>query len=56
MSKRKDIQPDVPEESTAKDRPKRGGGEPDTMQGPGGRDEAQAEEDAINKSNRRGER
>ena len=30
--------------------------EPDTMEGPGGRNEAKGEEDAINKTTRRGER
>ena len=38
----------------AKDRPDRG--EPDTMEGPGGRNEAKGEQDAANKTTRRGER
>jgi hypothetical protein len=56
MSKRKDAQPDVPEPDLSKDRPQRGGGEPDTLEGPGGRNESQGEEDARNKATRRGER
>ena len=55
MSKRKDAQPDVNEESAAKDRPHRDV-EPDTIEGPGGRNEAKGEEDARNKTTRRGER
>ena len=54
MSKRKDAQPDVQEDRTAQDRPKRP--EPDTHEGPGGRHEAKGEEDARNKTTRRGER
>jgi len=54
MSKRKDVQPDVNEDRTARDRPERP--EPDTMEGPGGRQEAKGEEDARNKTTRRGER
>ena len=55
MSKRKDAQPDVSEESRATDRPNRDP-EPDTVEGPGGRQEAKGEEDARNKTTRRGER
>ena len=55
MSKRKDAQPDVNEESRAsKDRPNRDP-EPDTLEGRG-RQEAKGEEDARNKTTRRGER
>jgi hypothetical protein len=36
------------------ERPDRG--EPDTLEGPGGRNEAKGEEDALNKTTRRGER
>ena len=43
MSKRKDVQPDVNEDRTAMDRP-------------GGRHEFKGEEDARNKTTRRGER
>ena len=56
MSKRKDAQPDVNEDSRAtKDRPERDT-PPDTVEGPGGRQEAKGEEDARNKTTRRGER
>ena len=55
MSKRKDVQPDVNEDRTAMDRPHREP-EPDTMEGPGGRHEFKGEEDARNKTTRRGER
>lgn len=54
MSKRNDVQPDVQEDRTARDRPQRP--EPDATEGPGGRNEAKAEEDARNKSTRRGDR
>ena len=56
MSKRKDVQPGVPEPDDSKERPERGGGDPDTLEGPGGRSESQGEEDARNKATRRGER
>ena len=36
--------------------PQRQHPEPDTMEGPGGRHEAKGEEDALNKTTRRGER
>jgi hypothetical protein len=55
MSKRKDIQPDIPEESTAKDRPDRSE-PPAKKEQPGGSDAARAEGDARNKTTRRGER
>jgi hypothetical protein len=56
MSKRKDAQPDVNEESRAtEERPSRDP-DPDTLEGPGGRDEAKGEQDARNKTTRRGER
>ena len=56
MSKRKDVQPDVNEDSRAtKDGPDRNP-DPDTLEGPGGRHEAKGEEDARNKTTRRGER
>jgi hypothetical protein len=56
MTKRKDAQPDVNEDSRAtKDRPHRDV-DPDTIEGPGGRNEAKGEEDARNKTTRRGER
>ena len=56
MSKRKDAQPDVTESGRAsKDRPDRDPS-PDTLEGPGGRQEAKGEEDARNKTTRRGER
>ena len=54
MTKRKDVQPDVNEDRTAQDRPHRPG--PDTQEGPGERHEAKGEEDARNKTTRRGER
>ena len=55
MTKRKDAQPDIPEDSTATDRPKR----PDPAlkkEQPGGRDAAKATGDARNKTTREGER
>ncbi len=56
MSKRKDAQPDVDEgRSASKQRPERGP-DPDTLEGPGGRQESKGEEDARNKTTRRGER
>jgi hypothetical protein len=54
MSKRKDIQPDIQEDRTAQDKPKRP--EPDTLEGPGGKHESKGEADARNKTTRRGER
>lgn len=54
MSKRKDAQPDIPEDGTAKDRPTRP--EPLREEQPGGRDAAKAERDARNKTTREGER
>jgi hypothetical protein len=58
MSKRKDAQPGIPEGARDKERPQRPppGPEPDTLEGPGGRQEAKGEEDARNKTTRRGER
>ncbi|HYC35467.1 MAG TPA: hypothetical protein VEC19_03525 [Usitatibacter sp.] len=57
MSKRKDAQPDIDEgKSASKQRPERDDNEPDTLEGPGGRHEAKGEEDARNKTTRRGER
>ena len=56
MSKRNDAQPDINEKSGDKARPQRPVPEPDTMEGPGGRRESKAEEDAKNKTTRRGER
>lgn len=56
MSKRKDAQPDIPESRERRpDRPERER-DPDTLEGPGGRNEAKGEEDARNKTTRRGER
>jgi hypothetical protein len=55
MSKRNDAQPDIPEESTVKDKPER----PDPAlkkEQPGGRDAARAQGDARNKTTREGER
>ena len=54
MSKRKDVQPDVNEDRTAQDRPQRP--EPDTLEGPGQKHESKGEQDAVNKTTRRGER
>jgi hypothetical protein len=56
MSGRKDKQPPVPEGERKRDNPTRTGGEPDTLEGPGGREEAKGEEDARDKTTRRGER
>ena len=57
MTKRKDIQPDVDEgKSAVEDRPSRADGEPDTIEGPGGKHEAKGEEAARNTATRRGER
>ena len=57
MSKRKDDQPEIDEDKRNKrpDHPERGK-DPDTLEGPGGRNEAKGEEDARNKTTRRGER
>ena len=56
MTKRKDAQPDVNEGSSmSKQRPEREP-DPDTLEGPGGKHEAKGEEDARNKTTRRGER
>lgn len=56
MSKRKDVQPDIDEgKSMSKQRPERTP-DPDTLEGPGGRQEKKGEEDARNKTTRRGER
>jgi hypothetical protein len=54
MSKRKDVQPDVNEDRAARDRPQRP--EPDGLEGPGQRQESKGEQDAVNKTTRRGER
>ena len=54
MSKRKDVQPDVNDDRTAQDRPSRP--EPDTLEGPGRKHESKGEQDAVNKTTRRGER
>ena len=56
MSKRKDAQPAIPEGARPKERPQRLPPEPDTLEGPGGRHESKGEEDARNKTTRRGER
>lgn len=56
MGKRKDAQPDIDEgKSGSEDRPDRAP-DPDTLEGPGGRHESKGEEDARNKTTRRGER
>jgi hypothetical protein len=55
MSKRKDVQPEDEGKSTGEDRPDRAP-DPDTLEGPGGRQESRDEEDARNKATRRGER
>ena len=54
MTKRKDAQPDIPEDSARKGakRP----APPDPKEAPGGRNAAKAERDARNKSTREGER
>jgi hypothetical protein len=54
MTKRKDAQPDIPEDSARKGakRP----APPDPREAPGGRNAAKAERDARNKSTREGER
>lgn len=53
-------QPDPNETDQKRNRseehPQRPDPEPDTMEGPGGRHELKGEEDAINKTTRRGER
>ena len=54
MRKRKDGQPDAGDQRKAsQDRPHE---EPDTLEGPGGRHETSGEDDARNKTTRRGER
>lgn len=56
MSKRKDTQPGVDEDAAAgDDRPDRDT-DPETLEGPGGRHEAKGEQEARNKTTRRGER
>ena len=57
MSKRKDAQPDVSGTESVKpgsNRPEKP--DPDTLEGPGGRQESKGEQDALNKTTRRGER
>ena len=54
MSKRNDAQPDLPDDPPRRERPQRPETEPN--EAPGGRDAAQREEDARNKSTRNGER
>lgn len=56
MSKRNDSRPDVPDDRRPSERPQRPEPEPDTLEGPGGRHESKAEEDARNKATRQGER
>ena len=58
MSKRKDANPNIDEEHRMQkeERPERETPDPDTLEGPGGRHEAKGEEDARNKTTRRGER
>ena len=56
MGKRNDAQPDIDEgKDGSEERPHRVP-DPDTVEGPGGRNEAKGEEDARNKTTRRGER
>jgi hypothetical protein len=55
MGKRNDARPDIEEgDDGSEERPDRP--DPDTLEGPGGRHEAKGEEDARNKTTRRGER
>jgi hypothetical protein len=55
MGKRNDARPDIDEgEDGSEERPDRAP-DPDTLEGPGGRNEAKGEEDARNKTTRRGE-
>ena len=54
MTKRNDKQPELPDDPPARDRPKRPETEP--AEAPGGRDAARKEQDARNKSTRKGER
>jgi hypothetical protein len=56
MPARKDQQPPFPEGDRKRDNPTRPEGDPDTLEGPGGRSEAKGEEDARNKTTRQGER
>ena len=56
MPERKDRQAPLAEGERKRDYPTRPGGEPDTLEGPGGRHESKGEEDARNKTTRRGER
>ena len=56
MPDRKDRQPPPPESVRKRDYPTRPGGEPDTLEGPGGRHDSKDEEDARNNATRRGER
>jgi hypothetical protein len=54
MSKRKDVQPEVPDGTREPERPMRPAPEP--KEAPGGKDAGKAEQDARNKSTRRGDR
>ena len=54
MSKRNDAQPDLPDDPPRRDKPERPATEP--AEAPGGRDSAAKEQDARNKSTRKGER
>ena len=56
MPGRKDEQPTVPEDQRKRDNPTRPGGDPDTLEGPGARNEAKGEVDGRNNATRRGER
>ena len=54
MTKRNDAQPDLPDDTPKRDRPKRPEAEPKEQ--PGGSEAAKTEQDARNKSTRTGER
>jgi hypothetical protein len=56
MVERKDRQRTSPDSEPRRDYPTRPGGEPDTLEGPGGRHESNSEEDARDKATRQGER
>ena len=54
MSKRNDAQPEVPDGTRDRERPTRP--KPEPKEAPGGKDAVKAEQDARNKSTRRGDR
>ena len=56
MAQKKGEQPNEKDQQRTRDAEHPQRPEPDTLEGPGGRHESKGEEDAINKTTRRGER